>query len=168
MLLTTWNFYTIEKGFRSLNAENLESLGQRTTKIPAFKVGGWKKILPICLPRAKRVRTWPIGRIFFQPPTLKAGIFAALWPTDSKFSALKDLDSFKMVSKVEEASSILRVVFSLSKWPHLHRAYLVTLWTFFVTAVAFTTLLCRWMQIWPWSCKIFFLFVFEERCPESR
>ena len=28
--------------------------------------------------------------------------------------------------KVQEASSILRVDFALSKWPHLHRAYLVT------------------------------------------
>ena len=136
MLLASWTFDTILKGSRSFNAENLESVGQRAAKILAFKVGGWKKILPIGPPRAKRVRTWPIGRFFFQPPTLKANIFAALWPTDSKFSALKDLDSFKMVSKVEEASSILRMVFSLSKWPHSHRAYLVTLWTFFVTAVS--------------------------------
>ena len=30
------------------------------------------------------------------------------------------------MSKVQDASSILKVVFALSKRPHLHRAYLVT------------------------------------------
>ena len=30
------------------------------------------------------------------------------------------------MSKVQETSSILRVVFAISKSPHLHRAYLVT------------------------------------------
>ena len=38
--------------------------------------------------------------------TLMAGNFAALWPADSKFSALKDLNPFKIVLKVQEASSI--------------------------------------------------------------
>ena len=66
-----------------------------------------------------------------------AGNFAALWPTDPKFSALKDLNPFKTVSKVQEASSILRVVFALSKWPrpHLHRAYLVTVRFHLILAV---------------------------------
>ena len=53
------------------------------------------------------------------------GNFAALWPTDPKFLALKDLNLFKTVSKVQKTSSILRVGFALSKWPHLHRAYVV-------------------------------------------
>ena len=60
-----------------------------------------------------------------RPPTLTAGNFAALWPTDPKFLALKDLNPFKTVSKVQKTSSILRVGFALSKWPHLHRAYVV-------------------------------------------
>ena len=54
-----------------------------------------------------------------------AGNFAALWPTDPKFLALKDLNPFKTVSKVQEASSSLSENFALSKWPHLHRAYVV-------------------------------------------
>ena len=37
-----------------------------------------------------------------------------------------DSNPFKTVSKGQEATSILRVGFALSKWPHLHRAYLVT------------------------------------------
>ena len=57
--------------------------------------------------------------------SLMAGNFAALWPTDPKFSAIKDLNPFQTVSKVQEASSILRVAFALSKWPHFNSIYLV-------------------------------------------
>ena len=47
-----------------------------------------------------------------------AGKFAALWPTDPKFSALEDLNHFLTLSKVQEASSILRVGFVHSKYPY--------------------------------------------------
>ena len=67
----------------------------------------------------------PAGRLFLRPPTLTAGNFAALWPTDPKFLALKNLNPFETVSKVQKTSSISRVGFALSKWPHLHRAYVV-------------------------------------------
>ena len=60
-----------------------------------------------------------------QVQSLMASNFAALWPTDPKFLALKDLNPFKTVSKVQKISSILRVGFFLSKWPHLHRVYLL-------------------------------------------
>ena len=72
-----------------------------------------------------RVGPGPAGRFFLRPPTLTAGNFAALWPKDPKFLALKDLNPFKTVSKVQKTSSILRAGFFLSKWPHLHRAYVV-------------------------------------------
>ena len=52
-----------------------------------------------------------------------AGKFAALWPTDPKFSSIKDLNLLKKHIKNQEASSILRVVFALSNWPHLHREF---------------------------------------------
>ena len=68
--------------------------------------------------------------------SLMAGNFAALWPTDSKFSALKDLILFSTVSKDQKASSILKVGFALSKWPHLHRAYVVSVWFFLNTIVS--------------------------------
>ena len=58
--------------------------------------------------------------------SLMASNFAAFWPTDLKFSALKDLSLFSTESKAQEASSILKVGFALSKWPHFHRVYLVT------------------------------------------
>ena len=38
ILLASWAFYTILKGFRSFNAKNLGSLGQRTAKLPAIKL----------------------------------------------------------------------------------------------------------------------------------
>ena len=43
MLSASWNFRTIEKRFRSLNAENLKSAGQRAAKLLAVKIGGLKK-----------------------------------------------------------------------------------------------------------------------------
>ena len=45
--------------------------------------------------------------------------FAVLWPTDPKFSEIKDLYLFSTVSKAQEANRILRIDFALSKWPHL-------------------------------------------------
>ena len=51
--------------------------------------------------------------------SLMASNFEALWPTDSKFSELKDLNPFLTDWKVQEASRMLRIGFALSKWPHL-------------------------------------------------
>ena len=48
-------------------------------------------------------------------PTLTASKFEALKFTDPKFLAFKDLNPFKTVSKVQEANSILRVGFALSR-----------------------------------------------------
>ena len=42
------------------------SVSQRAAELPAVRVGG-KKILSLGPARAKRVRTGPIGRIFFDP-----------------------------------------------------------------------------------------------------
>ena len=55
-----------------------------------------------------------------------AGNFAALWPTDPNFLALEDLNPFKKLWKVQQPSGILKVGFALSKWPHLHSAYVVS------------------------------------------
>ena len=64
-----------------------------------------------------------------------ASNFAALWPKDPKFSAKKDLNLFKKLWKVQNASSSIRVGFALSKWPHLHRAYVISGCIFFTAAV---------------------------------
>ena len=36
--LASWNLFRVLKGFRSFNAENLGSVGQRAEKLPAVKV----------------------------------------------------------------------------------------------------------------------------------
>ena len=93
----------------------------------AFKVGGLKK------KSADQPRPYSnqlaqirerLGSNHSQ--SLMAENFEALWPTDPKFLALKDLILFKRYIKNQDARSTLRVDFSLSKWPHFHRAYLVT------------------------------------------
>ena len=124
MLLASWFLMYFFKRFRSFNAENLRSVGQRAAKLLAVKVGGLKKKL------ASRPRPQSASLPGFEPrsrsnhsQSLMAGNFAALWPTDFKFSALKDLNLLKRYTKNWEASSILKVFFFQSKWPHFHSAY---------------------------------------------
>ena len=122
MLPVSWTLNIVEKGLRYFNAENLGSVGQRASKLPAVKVGGHKK-KSADRPRplsnqSARIRVVPGSN---HSQSLMAGHFAALWPTDSKFSAIKDLNLLKKYTKNQEADSILKVDFVLSKWPHLHR-----------------------------------------------
>ena len=66
------------------------------------------------------------------------------------------------MSKTQEASSILRVGFVCSKWPHLHRAYLVTVCNRTFIAVC-TLLSCSVIVIevtWD-NVKICFFFFFK-------
>ena len=95
MQLASWTFDIILKGFRSSNAEYLGSVGQRAAKWPAIKLWEWFD------PGTTRIRAnwFERGRgrsadFFLWPPTLTAGNFEALWPTDLKFSVLKDLNPF--------------------------------------------------------------------------
>ena len=104
------------KRFRCLNVKNLGSVGQRAAKLLAVKVGGLKKKSAV----QPRPHWNQLAHIRERPgsnhsQSLMASNFAALSPTDSKFSALKDLNSSLTVSKVEEASRILRLGFTLSK-----------------------------------------------------
>ena len=46
MLLVTWFLVCFFIRFRSFNAKNLGSVGQRAAKLLAVKVGGHKKSLP--------------------------------------------------------------------------------------------------------------------------
>ena len=52
MLLASWTFYTILKGFRSFNAENVGSIGQRAAKLPAWR----SQNLPLQLLQLKCVK----------------------------------------------------------------------------------------------------------------
>ena len=106
LLLASWTFYSFLKGFRSFNAENLKSAGQRAAKLPAIKLWEW-------LERARhRTRAdcfkWGRGRLadfFLRPPTLTASNFAALWPTDPIFTAFKDLNLLKKYIKIKRLAA---------------------------------------------------------------
>ena len=122
MLLASWFLVCFFKRSRSLIAENLGSVGQRAAKFQAVKVDGLKK------KSAGRPRPQSASLLGFESwsrsnhsESLMAGNFAAHWPTDPKFLSLKDLNLLKKRIKNQEASNILRVVFALSKWSHLHR-----------------------------------------------
>ena len=116
MLLASCFLMYFFKRFRSFNAKNLESVGQRVAKLLAIKLWEW-------LDRDRnRTRAdwfeWGRGRpadFFLRPPTLTASNFAALWSTDLKSLAKKDLNFSKKFIKNQEASSILRVIFAISK-----------------------------------------------------
>ena len=122
MLLASWFLMCFLKRFRSLNTKNLGSVGQRAANLPAIKVWEWFDPGP---PRT-RADWFECGRgrmadFFVRPPTLTTGNFEAIWPKDLKFSAIKDLNRLKKYAKYQEASSILKVDFALSKWPHFYR-----------------------------------------------
>ena len=126
MQLASWTLDIVWNGFRSFNAENLKSVGQRAAKIQAIKLWEWFDPGP---PRT-RADWFEGGRgrmadFFVRPPTLTTGNFEAIWPKDLKFSAIKDLNCLKKYFRYQEASSILKMGFALSKWPHLHWAYLL-------------------------------------------
>ena len=105
------------------------SVDLRASKLTAFKVGGLKKKSATRprphLNQAARIRSQASSN---HSQSLMASYFAALSPAAPKFSALKDLNPFSTVSKVQEDGSILKIGFTFSKWPHLHRAYLVTVY----------------------------------------
>ena len=130
LLLASWTFYSFLKGFRSFNAENLGSVGQRAAKWLAIKLWEWFD------PGTTRIwADWfksgrgQMADFFLRPPNLTASNFEAL---------LKDLNLLKEIIKNQEASSILRVGFALSNRPHLHRADLVTVYIRKFTTVSWT------------------------------
>ena len=60
---------------------------------------------------------------FLRPPTLTAGNFEALSPTDPKFLALKDLNLFKKhIPKIKRLATIIGLGFALSNRPHFNSA----------------------------------------------
>ena len=79
MVLAPLTFDTVLKGFRSFNAKNLGSVGQRAAKLPAIKL--WEWFYPA---RTKIRADWfECGRgcvadFFLRPPTLTASNFEAL------------------------------------------------------------------------------------------
>ena len=98
------------------------SVGQRAAKLPAIKLWEWFDPGPTRT-RAEWFEWGQAADFFLRTTNLTANNFAVLWSIDPKFLALKDLNLLKKHTKNQEASSILRLVFTLSKWPHLHREW---------------------------------------------
>ena len=119
ILLVSWFLVCFFKRFRSFNGKNLGSADQRAAKLLAVKFRGLKK-KSASRPRSASLPGFDSRSRSNHSLSLMAGNFAALWPTDSKFLATKDLNLLKN----QVASSILKVVFAFSKWPHLHRVML--------------------------------------------
>ena len=86
------------------------------SKLPGVKVGGLRKKSAI-RPRphsnqSAQVRGEPGSN---HSQSLMASNFAAFRSSDPKFSALKNLNPFKTVYKIQEAISILKVGFARLK-----------------------------------------------------
>ena len=96
-------------------------------KVTSFKVRGFnKKSANRPRPHLNHSAQIQLYQMSNHSQTLTASNFEAIWLTDFKFIAMKDLNLLKEDTKNKEAGSILKVFFALSKWPHFHRAYLVT------------------------------------------
>ena len=103
-----WKLHVFKR-LRSFYAENFGSVDQWAAKLPAIKLKEWFD------PGRSRTQAdrFECGQgwkedFFFRPPTLTASNFAALWPTDSKFSAIKDLNLLKSKSKVKWLAAFWR------------------------------------------------------------
>ena len=71
---------------------------------------------------------WGRGRpadFFLRPLTLTAKNFEALWPTEPKFLALKDLNLLKECIRYQKTSYNFRLSFALSNRPHFNSTYLL-------------------------------------------
>ena len=126
MLPASWFLVYLFKRFICFIPVNSGSLGQRAAKLLSVKL--WEGFDPGRSRTRAEWFKWCRSRpadFLLRPPTLTASNFKALWPTDPIFTAFKDLNLSKKCTKNQEAGSILRVIFALSKWPHLHRVYLI-------------------------------------------
>ena len=119
LLLASWTFYSFLKGFRSFNAKNLESVGQRAAKWLAIKLWEWFDFAQ------NRTRAdWPTGAgagwqtfacdlqlwqlltlkpCYLQKPTLP------LW---------KDLTLVVNILSAQENDRTFKMFFAWSKYPY--------------------------------------------------
>ena len=122
-LLSSWTFDTFWIGFMSFNVENLECLHQRISKLLVIKYWEWFD------PGQSWTRAdwfeWGLDQaaeFFLRPPTLTSGNLKALWPTDPKSLALKDLNLLS-IQNIKRLATILDC-FALSIRPHFNSTYL--------------------------------------------
>ena len=86
-------------------------MGQRAPELQTVKVGVYQKILLIGPARAKRVRTWLIGIIFFWPPILTACRSTALWPTETHSTSLERSKPPLLTQTLSKSLAVLLMYF---------------------------------------------------------
>ena len=122
--LNFFYIYLFQK-FSSFNPVNIRSVDQRAAKLLSVKL--WEIFDPgSSWTWADWFQWGQTADFFLRPQILTASNFQALWPTDPIFTALKDLNFLNKWTKNQEDDTISRVIFPLSKRPHLHRVYLIT------------------------------------------
>ena len=113
-------FKTFRKRYwGSLHVKGLQSYQQS-------KVEAWQKIMPFCQNRTRRVRPGFESCSVFIILNVRGTV--TLEPFDIKISTVplwKGIDPFVNILSAQEIGSILKTDFTLSKWPHLHRVYLI-------------------------------------------
>ena len=87
------------------------SVGQRAAVLRAVKVEGQKKILPIASVRTRFARAGPIGRIFCWHPTLTAGSYAVLWPTETHSTSLERSKPLLLTQSMSKSLAALLIHF---------------------------------------------------------
>ena len=98
------------------------------------------------------VRHWPSGRISFRPPKWK---LVTLQPFNLQRSTVplwKDLNLFKNISSTQRTNRIIKMSFTVSKWPHLHRAP----YSFSETVWSFKKSISKYVNFLIWHAQNFF------------
>ena len=101
------------------------SVGQLASKLQAVNVRGLKKILPIGGPRATRVRISRSAEFF---SNLEHWQLVILMPVDLQRPTVPLWKGLELVVNIlaQETARILKISFTLLKWPNLHRVYFIS------------------------------------------
>ena len=102
------------------------SAGQLALKLQAFKIGDLQKIRPSGPPRTTRVRPG------FDSQTIGSSsnfdslyLCSQLTYRDPQYLFGKIWTSLTYIVSIKRTSRIFNIDYALSKWPHLHRAYVI-------------------------------------------
>ena len=108
----------------------------RSAKLQAVKIGGWSHHLGIEPEPHLRGSRWA-GRLhFFQTSNFDSLQFwCQLTYRDPQYHFGKISTSLTNSSSIKRTKRILNTSYALSKWPHLHRAYVISGCIFFLLAV---------------------------------
>ena len=111
-------------------------MSQLAAKLQAVKVGGLKKILPAGLPQTTRVRPRFDSRTIGSSSNFDSlQLCSQLTYRDPQYLFGKISTSLTNSSSIRTTKRVFNVSYTLSKRPHLHRAYVISGCIFFWLAV---------------------------------